>query len=106
MVFNGPKEMGDYLKERYPKSSGKRIEYFGLSSKLGAIGIFEGEDQVEGMIAFQDKDRKNKLVLLDNFYAEMASFNFIEGFYELEDAIREFEELDGIESDPFYSDLD
>jgi hypothetical protein len=87
-------DLKNYLAVKYPKTKGKTLASWQTSPLSMSIGVYEGEDLVEGLILLNDPKRDYKWVLLDNFHADLATRNYIEFITEFEDAISFFDEVE------------
>jgi hypothetical protein len=94
MVFESMSDLVDYLAVEYPKTKGKTLASWQTSPLSMAVGVYEGEDLVEGLLVMKDPKRGYKWVLLDNFHADLATRNYIEYIAEFEDAISFFDEVE------------
>lgn len=102
----------DYLVSHYPKAKGNSMACWMTSDVSMAIGVYEGEDIIQGLMIYKDPFR-DKWILLDSLHADLAVRNFIEYRNEFDEAIVLFELLEKIEDDEkeededfFFSDLD
>src|SRR5437764_10797461 len=113
MIFNNIQKIREYLVATYPKGE-VTMASWRVSDFYIAIGIYEGDNIVKGVMTYFDPFRE-KYVLLDNFHADLSVKNYIEYKNEFNEAIALFEVLnetsDGElekyqDEDFFFSDLD
>jgi hypothetical protein len=114
MIFNNEKEVRDYLMTTYPKSKGKTLAGWITSKVTIAVGVYEDEDLIQGIMLYNDPNR-NKWILLDSLFADLATRNYIEYREELDEAIALFESMEEVgyedfknekDEDLFFGDLD
>jgi hypothetical protein len=112
MLFDKVEDLIDYLAVSYPKSRGKTLASWQTSGLSMAVGVYEGEDLIQGLIIYKDPKRDYKWVLLDSLHADLATRNYIEFVSEFAEAIELFDEIEEIshnwsENDEcFFEDLD
>lgn len=91
MLFDKMEDLRDYLAVEYPKSRGKTMACWMTSELSMSVGVYEGDDMVQGLIVYKDPKRDFKWVLLDNFHADLATRNYIEYIGEFTEAVTLFE---------------
>lgn len=111
MKFDKMEGVRDYLIAHYPKAKGKSLAMWITSDVSSAIGVYEGEDLIKGIMIYKDSFR-DQWILLDSLPADLAVRNFIEYRNEFDEAIElfelleEFDEEEENDEDIFFSDLD
>lgn len=112
MKFDKMEGVRDYLIANYPKAKGNSMACWVTSDISMAIGVYEGEDLIRGIMVYKDPFREQWIVL-DSLPADLAVRNFIEYRNEFDEAIAIFELLETItdeeeknDEDLFFTDLD
>lgn len=108
MIFDSVQGVREYLVANYPKSK-TTMACWKVSDYALAIGMYEGEDLVKGVMIYLDPST-SKFILLDSLHADLAVRNYVEYRIEFDEAIALFELLDSMDDDNddsiFFSDLD
>jgi hypothetical protein len=99
VLFDTMSDLVEYLAVEYPKSKGKELASWHTSPLSMCVGVYEGEDLMQGFLIYKDPKREHKWVLLDNMHADLATRNYVEYVAEFTDAISFFEEVEAIFSD-------
>jgi 5-formyltetrahydrofolate cyclo-ligase len=66
---------------------------------LSLVGVYEGEDLMQGLILYRDPQREFKWVLLDSLHADLATRYYIEYIQEMTEAISLFEIMEIFEDE-------
>lgn len=109
MKFDNIQNIREYLVANYPKGK-VTMASWRVSDHALAIGVYEGEDLIKGVMTYFDPFRE-KYVLLDSLHADLAVRNYVKYRNEFDDAIalfeliEETEEIEIIEDELFF-DLD
>lgn len=114
MVFSTIEDVRKYLVTMYPKSKGKTMASWMTSDMSLAVGVYEGEDMIQGMMIYKDPNR-GKWIILDSLHADIAVRSYIEYREGFDEAIALFELLDEMNDEDieeendeglFFTDLD
>lgn len=112
MKFDKMEGVRDYLLANYSKAKGNSMACWMTSDVSMAVGVYEREDIIQGLMIYKDPFR-DQWIVLDSLHADLAVRNFIEYRNEFDEAIALFEVLEEIideeednDEDIFFSDLD
>jgi hypothetical protein len=71
MMFDKMEGVRDYLRANYSKAKGHSMACWMTSDTSMAIGVYEGEDIIQGLMVYKDPLR-DKWIVLDSLPADLA----------------------------------